>query len=73
MSVKIFNRKFPVLYNNLKKTFFNMPTDRKIEDQDNAIEDLKGVVDCVLKSIIVAATVSGGQSQRVVKNILQQK
>ena len=50
-----------------------MPTDRKIEDQDNAIEDLKGVVDCMLKSIIVAATVSGGQSQRVVKNILQQK
>lgn len=49
MSVKIFYRKFPVLYNNLKKHFFNMHTDRKVEDQDNAIEDLKGVVDCRVK------------------------
>lgn len=46
MSVKIFYRKFPMLYNNLKKKFFNMHTDRKTEDQVNATEDLKGVVGC---------------------------
>lgn len=49
-----------------------MHTDGKIEDQGNAIQDLKGVADCCV-SIIFATTVSGGQSQRMVKNILQQK
>lgn len=42
-------QKIPCIIEQSEKTFFNMHTDGKIEDQGNAIEDLKGVEDCCVR------------------------